>query len=480
MSTTRIVSKPVDYVFVVDTSPGMEEAAKALVTQVRQTIAQAREKGCVIREKYLGIEGIFPDLGITQTVRDYLTKAGAPEDKLKARTRADKLLYAGEQEDIAPSVDDISNWFDWNPGADRRIMVLGNESLFGGGLKVGSGQRIAREEAVAAAKANNVMVSSYLSAPGEGQKYADGDAEKMKSEYRRLAEETGGESYTWDDDIAKLGEVLEKSISLETVDDETVASNTGVMGYMKFGTVQLDSDQASALNGIETFTRVKFQHPFPTGSRVVVFAQTNTFNGPDTPGIRIADVTPEGFSVRINELVAKGSPVSDGTHTQETVAWFASLEGEYGGAASAGASQKEPQKHLLNYSNYAVQAPIPNVHQDQGMKVTWSGNGSGRGYDPGNGVGNFLYDPNLSGSLTVEFDAPASSFSIMLHGLNSGQKVNYYDTRGELIASNAIPANVEFQDVSYTAPDGRAISKAEIVIQNELSGVTYNNVTYYS
>jgi hypothetical protein len=51
---------------------------------------------------------------------------------------------------------------------------------------------------------------------------------------------------------------------------------------------------------------------------------------------------------------------------------------------------------------------------------------------------------------------------------------------GQWLGARLCPANVGFQDVSYTAPDGRAISKAEIVIQNEPSGVTYNNVTDYS
>jgi hypothetical protein len=57
-------------------------------------------------------------------------------------------------------------------------------------------------------------------------------------------------------------------------------------------------------------------------SKVVVLTQVHTFNGAHTPGLRIADVTPEGFLIRVNELYATNVK-SDGTHGNETVGWFA-------------------------------------------------------------------------------------------------------------------------------------------------------------
>ncbi|NET08511.1 MAG: hypothetical protein F6K09_10700 [Merismopedia sp. SIO2A8] len=53
-----------------------------------------------------------------------------------------------------------------------------------------------------------------------------------------------------------------------------------------------------------------------------------TFNGYQTPGIRIAEVNQEGFLIRINELTVQNSDpnarsLSDGKHLKETIGWFA-------------------------------------------------------------------------------------------------------------------------------------------------------------
>ncbi|MFJ6013085.1 hypothetical protein [Streptomyces sp. NPDC092952] len=92
------------------------------------------------------------------------------------------------------------------------------------------------------------------------------------------------------------------------------------------GTLQLSSSSAVALKGgdTSTFTQVTFPSPFPRGSTVIVVPFVQTFAGPDTPGLRIADVTVTGFKIRMNELAGSGKALSDGTHTSETVGWIAS------------------------------------------------------------------------------------------------------------------------------------------------------------
>ncbi|NEO73844.1 hypothetical protein [Moorena sp. SIO3H5] len=74
-----------------------------------------------------------------------------------------------------------------------------------------------------------------------------------------------------------------------------------------------------------TFKEVFFAEPFPEGSDVIVIPMVQTFNGADTPGVRIADVTTKGFKFKMNELV-RGGPrqaLSDGGHTKETIGWMA-------------------------------------------------------------------------------------------------------------------------------------------------------------
>ncbi|MFD4571479.1 hypothetical protein ACFWNK_00505 [Streptomyces sp. NPDC058417] len=96
------------------------------------------------------------------------------------------------------------------------------------------------------------------------------------------------------------------------------------MSLIQTGKIDLRSDHPIETSGgnTSTFTRVTFPTPFPAGSQVVVLPLTQTFNGPETPGIRLHDVTPTGFLIRLNEIYA-GATRSDGTHTTETIGWLA-------------------------------------------------------------------------------------------------------------------------------------------------------------
>jgi hypothetical protein len=101
------------------------------------------------------------------------------------------------------------------------------------------------------------------------------------------------------------------------------------MAMIQTGSIQLDSDKPSATTPGDTsaFTQVNFPTPFPSGTNVVVVPMTQTFNGPQTPAIRIADVTPTGFKIKMNEVVVDKSgahnALSDGIHAEETIGWIA-------------------------------------------------------------------------------------------------------------------------------------------------------------
>ncbi|MER5349155.1 hypothetical protein ABT093_02315 [Kitasatospora sp. NPDC002551] len=97
------------------------------------------------------------------------------------------------------------------------------------------------------------------------------------------------------------------------------------MSLLQTGKLQLNSTHATETTGgdISTFTQVAFPTPFPENTNVIVVPFVQTFNGPDTPGLRIADVTTTGFKIRFNELVGTGRALSDGPHTTETIGWIA-------------------------------------------------------------------------------------------------------------------------------------------------------------
>ncbi|MFD9908712.1 hypothetical protein [Streptomyces sp. NPDC059063] len=96
------------------------------------------------------------------------------------------------------------------------------------------------------------------------------------------------------------------------------------MSMTQSGKLSLSSNNATETVGgrTSTFTRVDFPTPFPAGTDVIVQVTVQTFNGPETPGIRLHDVSNTGFLIRFNELYG-GGVTSDGKHTAETVGWTA-------------------------------------------------------------------------------------------------------------------------------------------------------------
>ena len=94
------------------------------------------------------------------------------------------------------------------------------------------------------------------------------------------------------------------------------------------GSIDLSSSNSSATvdRDTSTFKEVSFPEPFPTGSTVIVVPMVQTFNGSDTPGLRLGDVTTTGFKIRMNELVVSKDgkeALSDGIHLQERIGWVA-------------------------------------------------------------------------------------------------------------------------------------------------------------
>ena len=72
--------------------------------------------------------------------------------------------------------------------------------------------------------------------------------------------------------------------------------------------------------------KVNFDPPFGSDRRVVVIPMTQTYKGPETPGLRIRNVTHLSFEIRFDEaniLKERGRYASEGFHTDEVVGWVA-------------------------------------------------------------------------------------------------------------------------------------------------------------
>lgn len=98
---------------------------------------------------------------------------------------------------------------------------------------------------------------------------------------------------------------------------------------MRAGTLGL-SGKGNAESPKEHLTYVEFNPSFSTEGQVVVTAMVQTLTGPQTPILRLSDVSETGFNIRLDELKVSETveggptkPLSDGFHVEETIAWIA-------------------------------------------------------------------------------------------------------------------------------------------------------------
>ena len=94
----------------------------------------------------------------------------------------------GDPEDGAAAVIDLSDHFDWRPGAAKAILYLGDEALEGGNPQ-DANDVIAADSAIAAANLKGVKVFTYFGTSGVIDPVT-------VSEYARLATSTGGQAFT--------------------------------------------------------------------------------------------------------------------------------------------------------------------------------------------------------------------------------------------------------------------------------------------
>ncbi|HEY0321137.1 MAG TPA: hypothetical protein VGC66_09305 [Pyrinomonadaceae bacterium] len=186
----------VDLVVVIDTSGSMTDEATDLSNAAAAAISTAQQS-CPsdLRVAWFGIEGIWAGTNFNLSYRNYLHGLGVSDAVI--------VGTPGDLEDGAAAVIDISDHYDWRPGAARIIFYLGDEALEGGDPQ-NAGDVAACTAAIARANAQGVKVFTYV---GTGAQLA------TVTEYARLATSTGGQAFAAP--IASVGgfeAVLEKVI----------------------------------------------------------------------------------------------------------------------------------------------------------------------------------------------------------------------------------------------------------------------------
>jgi hypothetical protein len=172
----------------------MKPDATSLSNAVSAAIDAAKTK-CPsdLKVSYLGIEGKFADSLFRTTIREQLTKLGVPKGDMRGRKRG-SVASGGAQEDVGRAIEDIVNHNDWRAGATKAVFVLGDE-FFEGGDTFDQADIDAANTAITAANAADTRVHTYL---------AKGDAKLQaanKGEFARVAAETGGQPYTYEDTL---------------------------------------------------------------------------------------------------------------------------------------------------------------------------------------------------------------------------------------------------------------------------------------
>ena len=197
----------VDLVIAIDTSPSMRDEAQALSLAASVSI-KAAASSCPsdLRVVWFGVEGTWKDTNFNRTIRDYLLKVcKISESKIRGRKRGE-LPSAGAQEDGARAIEDIANHFDWRQDAARAIFYLGDEALEGGGSEVTKEDIEAANQAIKVAKNNQVKVHTYFGTSKSKNR------EQIKQEFARIAQGTGGQSFTKQDSLKGFTVILESVI----------------------------------------------------------------------------------------------------------------------------------------------------------------------------------------------------------------------------------------------------------------------------
>ena len=139
----------VDLVILIDTSGSMQSKGQAISNAAIGALSQ-NQCPTDLRVTWLGIEGTFGGTNFTQTCRNYLTSIGCTQ--FEAST---------QNEEGADSITDLSNCFDWRPGACRSIFYLSDEPLDQGAPQ-NTSDDAATVKAITAAQTNNVTVFAHL------------------------------------------------------------------------------------------------------------------------------------------------------------------------------------------------------------------------------------------------------------------------------------------------------------------------------
>lgn len=160
-------SDTADLVFVIDTSPSMEDEWNSVCSSIATIIADMKARGSVVNYKIYGI----------WEARDCATES------IQIDTGGDATGRAGNNENWGPATSWLAKNYPWTAGAKRIVIPMSDECPYGGDDPCDSQDSASITAAIADAKANNMIVSPIIT--------SDSGAEAL-SYGSQLASGTGG------------------------------------------------------------------------------------------------------------------------------------------------------------------------------------------------------------------------------------------------------------------------------------------------
>lgn len=141
--------KPVQVVFAVDTSGSMEEEWATLCNNLQDIVSGLQNKGITVESEILAIDQPFEASGSNSCTGGKTVRDTVPNPTVN------------HYEDWGPAVVDLSNQYSWKNGYVRVIIAVSDEGPQDGD-PVDDADRQSIQDAIAAAKNNNVIVSVIL------------------------------------------------------------------------------------------------------------------------------------------------------------------------------------------------------------------------------------------------------------------------------------------------------------------------------
>lgn len=194
----ELIVPAVDLVVLIDTSFSMMDEAQYLDQAVGVAIETAKST-CPsdLRVAYLGIEGWFTDTKFKQSARRYLTTVAKVDEKQLLQRTKQSAEQAGldrgsQREDGARAIQDLVRFYNWRPNALKAIFYLTDEAVEAGGA-VDAEDIAAATQAISVAKEAGVRLHTYMGKTWLRQ----AEAEKLRAELGRIAQETGGQAFAY-------------------------------------------------------------------------------------------------------------------------------------------------------------------------------------------------------------------------------------------------------------------------------------------